>query len=116
LILSEEVCIRDVGEASCSIATLNLENQGRGEDRNSGHGISNSMKGISKSKFRQQLECWNCGKTNHFKKYCRKLKKKIDNNAANGVAIEEVHDMNFYLLRVLLILGSWTQELLFILR
>ena len=36
LILSEEVGIRDMGEASYSGAALNLETRGRGQDRNSG--------------------------------------------------------------------------------
>jgi hypothetical protein len=36
MILSEEVHRRDVGEAFCSDADLNLEIQGRGQDKNSG--------------------------------------------------------------------------------
>jgi DNA-binding protein Fis len=71
---------------------LCLETRGRGQDRNSGQGRSNSRKGRSKSRIGQQLECWNCGKTGHFKKNCRELKKKIDNNAANVMATEEVYD------------------------
>jgi hypothetical protein len=108
LILSEEVRRRDTGEASCSSATLNLETQGRGQDRNSGQGRSNSRKGRSKSRFGQQLECWNYGKTGHFKKNCRELKKKIDNDATNVVATEEVYDA--LLLSVESPLDSWVLD------
>ena len=36
-----------------------------------------SRKGISKSRF-GKIECWNCGKRGHLKKYCRAPKKKGD--------------------------------------
>jgi hypothetical protein len=105
LILSEEIRRRDVGEAACSGAALNLETRGKGQDRNFGQGISNFRKGKSKSRFGQQLECWNYGKTGHFKKNCRELKKKIGNDAANVMATEEVHDA--LLLSVDSSLDSW---------
>ena len=92
LILNEEVCRRDAGEAFCSGVALNLETRGRGQDRNSGQGRSNSRKGRSKFRFGQQLECWNCGKTDHFKKNCIELKKKTDNDAVNVVVTKEVHE------------------------
>jgi hypothetical protein len=85
LILSEEIRIRDVGEATCFGAALNLETWGRGQDINFGQGISNFRKGKSKSRFGQQFECWNYGKTGHFKKNCKELKKKIDNDAVKGI-------------------------------
>jgi hypothetical protein len=109
LILNEGVCKRDADEASCFDAALNLETRGRGQDRNSGQGRSNSKKGRSKSRFGQQLECWNCGKTGHFKKNCRDLKKKIDNDAANVVATKEVYDS--LLLSIESPLDSWVLDL-----
>ena len=92
LVLSDEVHRKDSGETSSSGAALNLEARGRSQERNSVRGRSKSSKGKSKSKFGRQPECWNCGKTSHFKKNCRELKKKTDNDTANVVAIEEVHD------------------------
>ena len=95
LVLSEEVCRKDSSETSSSGAALNLEAKGRGQERNSVRGRSKSKKGRSKSKFGRQLECWNYGKTSHFKKNCKELKKKTDNDTVNVVAIEEVHDALF---------------------
>jgi hypothetical protein len=91
LILSEEVRRRDAGETSSSGSALNLETRGRGKDRNFSRGRSKSRKGRSKSKSGRQPECWNCGKTGHYKRNCRELKKKNENDSANVVA-EEVQD------------------------
>jgi hypothetical protein len=92
LVLNEEVYMKDAGETSGSSAALNLEARGRGQERNSVRGKSKSRKGRNKSRFGRQPECWNCGKKSHFKKNCRELKKKTDNDTANVVATEEVHD------------------------
>lgn len=73
LILSEEVRRRDAGETSSSGSALNLETRGRGKDRNFSRGRSKSRKGRSKSKSGRQPECWNCGKTGHYKSNCREL-------------------------------------------
>jgi hypothetical protein len=91
LILSEEVRRRDAGEPSCSGSALNLETRGRGQERNFGRGRSKSRKGRSKSKSGQKPECWNCGKTGHFKRNCKELKNKTENDSAN-VVTEDVHD------------------------
>jgi hypothetical protein len=85
LILSEEICRKDVGETSGFGVALNLEARGRGRERNSIRGISKSNKGKSKSRFGRQPECWNYGKTGHFKKNYRELKKKTDDDSANVV-------------------------------
>jgi hypothetical protein len=92
LILSEEICRKDAGETSSSAAALNLATRGRGRETNSVRGISKSRKGRSKSKFGRQPECWNYRKTGHFKKNCRELRKQTDNDSANVMVTEEVHD------------------------
>jgi hypothetical protein len=109
LVLGEEVRRKDVGETSASSAALNLEEMGRGQERNSGKGRSKSRKGKSKSKFGQQPECWNCGKTVHYKKNCRELKKKkIDDDSTNVVVTEEVQDA--LLLSIDSPLNSWVLD------
>jgi hypothetical protein len=91
LVLGEVVLRKDVGETSRFGATSNLEERGRGQERNFGKGKSKSRKNRSKSKFGLQPECWNYGKIGHYKKNCREQrKKKIDDNSANVVVIEEV--------------------------
>jgi hypothetical protein len=108
LVLSEEVHRKDASETSGFGTTLNLEVRGRGQEKNFVRGGSKSKKGRSKSRFGRQLECWKCGKTGHFKKNCRELKKKTDNDAANVVATEEVHDA--LLLSVDSPLDSWVLD------
>jgi hypothetical protein len=108
LVLGEEVRRKDAGETSSSGAALNLEERGRGQERNSGRGRSKSKKARSKSKFGRQPECWNCGKTGHYKKNCRELKKKADDDSANVVVTEEVHDA--LLLSVDSPLDSWVLD------
>jgi hypothetical protein len=55
-----------------------MENRGRQKDRGKGSGNhGNSRKGRSKSIF-GKIECWNCGKKGHLKKYCRAPKKQRD--------------------------------------
>ncbi|RVX15044.1 Retrovirus-related Pol polyprotein from transposon TNT 1-94 [Vitis vinifera] len=66
LILAEEIRRRDAGETSGSGSALNLETRGRGNNRNSNQGRSNSRnsnRNRSKSRSGQQVQCWNCGKT-----------------------------------------------------
>jgi len=109
LVLGEEVRRKDAGETSGSGAALNLEEKGRGQERNSGRGRSKSKKARSKSKFGRQPECWNCGKTGHYKKNCRELKKKkADDDSANVVVTEEVHDA--LLLSIDSPLDSWVLD------
>ena len=94
LILAEEIRRRDVGETSGSGSALNLETRGRGNDRNSNRGRSksrNSNRNRSKSRSGQQVQCWNCGKTGHFRNQCKSPKKKNGDDSANAVT-EEVQD------------------------
>ena len=94
LILAEEIRRRDAGETSGSGSVLNLETRGRGNDRSSNRGKSksrNSNQNKSKSRSGQQVQCWNCGKTGHFRNQCKSPKKKNEDDFANAVT-EEVHD------------------------
>uniref|UniRef100_A0A7N2MUY1 Retrovirus-related Pol polyprotein from transposon TNT 1-94 n=1 Tax=Quercus lobata TaxID=97700 RepID=A0A7N2MUY1_QUELO len=94
LILAEEIRRRDAGESSGSGSALNLETRGRGNNRNSNRGRSksrNSNRNRSKSRSGQQVQCWNCGKTGHFRNQCKSPKKKNEDDSANAVT-EEVHD------------------------
>ncbi|RVW70974.1 Retrovirus-related Pol polyprotein from transposon TNT 1-94 [Vitis vinifera] len=91
LILAEEIHQRDAGKTSGSGSALNLETRGRGNDRNSNRGRSksrNSNRNISKSRSGQQVQCWNCGKTGHFRRQCKSPKKKNENDSANAVTEE----------------------------
>ncbi|KAL6334618.1 hypothetical protein AAG906_019470 [Vitis piasezkii] len=83
LILVEEIRRRDAGETS-----------GSGNDRSSNRGRSkskNSNQNRSKSRSGQQVQCWNCGKTGHFRRQCKSPKKKNEDDYANAVT-EEVQD------------------------
>ena len=94
LILAEEIRRRDTGETSGSGSVLNLEIRGKGNDRNSNRGRSkskNSNRNRSKSRLGQQVQCWNYGKTGHFKRQCKSPKKKNEDDSANAVT-EEVQD------------------------
>ena len=94
LILVKEIRRRDAGETSGSSSALNLEIRGRGNDRNSNRGRSkskNSNQNRSKSRLGQQVQCWNCGKTDHFRRQCKSPKKKNEDDSANAVT-KEVQD------------------------
>ena len=94
LILVEQICRRDAGETSGSGSALNLETRGKGNDKNSNKGRSKSKNSNrNRSKFRsgQQVQCWNCGKTGHFRRQCKTSKKKNEDDYANAVT-KEVHD------------------------
>ena len=94
LILAKEIHRRDAGETLRSSFALNLETKGRGNDRNSNRGRSksrNSNRNRSKSRLGQQVQCWNCGKTGHFRNQCKSPKKKNRDNSANAVT-EEIQD------------------------
>ena len=88
LILAEEIHKKDVGESLGSGSALNLETKGRGNDKNSNRGRSksrNSNRNRSKSRLGQQVQCWNCGKTGHFRRQCKSPKKKNEDDSANVV-------------------------------
>ena len=94
LIMVEEIRRRDAGETSGSCSALNFEIRDKGNDRNSNWGRSksrNSNPNISKSRSGQQEQCWNCGKTGHFRKQCKSSKKKNEDDSANAVT-EKVQD------------------------
>ena len=74
---------------------LNLETRGRGNDRNSNRGRSksrNSNRNRSKSRSGQQVQCWNCRKTGHFRNQYKSPKKKNEDDFDNAVT-EEIHDV-----------------------
>ena len=57
---------------------LNLEGRSRGNDKKS-YWNEDRLKlrnGRSNSRFRQNVDCWNYGKTSHIKKHYRASKKK----------------------------------------
>ena len=94
LILAEEIHKRNAGETSGSGSVLNLEIRGRGNDRNSNQDRSksrNSNRNRSKSRSSQRVQCWNCGKTGHFRNQCKSPKKKNGDESANAV-IKEIQD------------------------
>ena len=71
LILAEGIHRRDAGEISGSSSALNLETRDRGNNRNSNRGRSksrNSNWNKSTSRSGQQVQCWSCGKTGHFRR------------------------------------------------
>ena len=94
LIMAEEIHRKDAGESLGSGSALNLETRGRGNNRNSNRGRSksrNSNQNRSKSRSGQQVQCWNCGKTGHFRNQCKSPKKKNRDDSTNAVT-EEVQD------------------------
>ena len=95
LILAEEIRRKDVGETSGSGFALNLETRGRSNDRNSNRGKSKSKNSNrNRSKFRsgQQVQCWNCGKTCHFRNQCKSPKNKKNGDDSANAITEEVQD------------------------
>ena len=92
LILDEEIRRRDAGETLGFGSALNLETRGRGNDRNSNRGRSKSRNSNrNRSKSGQQVQCWNCGKTGHFRNQCKSPKKKNGDDSTNAVT-EEIQD------------------------
>ena len=92
LILVEEIRRRDASETLGSGSALNLETRDRGNDRNSNRGRSksrNSNRNRNKSRSGQQVQCWNCGKTGHFRRQCKSPKKKNEDDSANAVKKEK---------------------------
>ena len=80
LILTEEIRRRDASETSGFGSALNLETRGKGNDRNSNQGRSKSRNpnwNKSKSRSGQQVQCWNCGKTGHFRDNAKVLKRRM---------------------------------------
>ena len=76
VILSKEMWRKSIGETSGNALTMESRGRQRERGRSMGNHI-NPRKGISMSIF-GNIECWNCGKKGHMKKYCRTPKKKGD--------------------------------------
>ena len=84
LVLSEEIRRREVGESSTS-SVLHTESRGRNSTKGNGRGRTD-YRGRSKdrrSKSRnpnnshssKTIECWNCGRTGHYKNQCKSAPK-----------------------------------------
>jgi hypothetical protein len=68
--------MESTSETSCNMLTM--ENRERQKDRGNGSGNhENYRKGRSKS-ILEKIDCWNCGKNKHMKKYCKAPKKQRD--------------------------------------
>lgn len=99
---------------SCSF--LNVENIGRSFERKSikGNG-GNWENGRSKSMFRKNVKCWNCGKNGHMKKNCRHQWRSKTWIMIVLMQWSKRYKMLYsYWLIFLSILRWWIQELLFI--
>ena len=94
LILVEKIRRMDASEISGSSFALNLETRGKGNNKNSNRGRSksrNSNWNRSKSRSGQQVQCWNYGKTGHFRNQCINPKQKNGDDSAN-VVTKEIQD------------------------
>ena len=76
LVLSEEIRRRELGESSSS-SVLHTESRGRNSTRGNGRDKSKARRSKSRNHCSSHnskiIECWNCGKTGHFKNQCRLL-------------------------------------------
>jgi hypothetical protein len=63
---------------------VTVENRVRQKDKGKGsENYKNSRKGRSKYRL-QKIDCWNFGKKEHMKKYCRAPKKQRDGQQENN--------------------------------
>ena len=78
LILNEEIRRRESGESSTS-SVLHTESRGRNSIRGNGRGKSKDRRSKSRSHHSSHkskpIECWNCGKSGHYKNQCRSARK-----------------------------------------
>jgi hypothetical protein len=82
VILSKEMRWKNTCETSGN--ALTMDNRERQKDRGKVSGNHwNSRKGISKSR-RGNIECWNCGKKGHLKKYYRAPTKRWTEKEKSG--------------------------------
>ncbi|CAA0812005.1 Unknown protein, partial [Striga hermonthica] len=74
LLLSEEIRRRESGEPSTS-SVLHAESIGRSSTKESRHNKSKKRRSKSRNHHSSQnsksIECWNCGKTGHYKNQCK---------------------------------------------
>ncbi|WVY92294.1 hypothetical protein V8G54_037808 [Vigna mungo] len=117
LILSEDVRRRSLVESSQSNSgsALSVENRGRNSQkgRNQGRDTSKSI-GRSQTKVRNDITCWNCQKSGHFKNQCRTSrknsnKKKQDNNQSTDAATDD--SLDALLCSLESNMDSWIMEL-----
>jgi hypothetical protein len=89
------VTMKKADDKSTSGSALNVESRGRNSNRGSGRGRSKSRSSRSKSRYPRNsngqsssktIECWNCGKTGHYKNQCKAPKKEKESDSANVVA------------------------------
>ena len=89
LILNEEIRRRESGEVSTS-SVLHTESRGRNFNRGNGRGKSKDRRSKSRSHHgshkSKQIECWNCGKSGHYKNQCRSARKIQETNDEANVA------------------------------
>ncbi|KOM52532.1 hypothetical protein LR48_Vigan09g119100 [Vigna angularis] len=89
LVLSEEIRRRESGEPSTS-SVLHTESRGRSSTRGTGRGKSKERQSKSRnhqsSNKSKTIECWNCGKTGHYKNQCRSASKKQEGKDEANVA------------------------------
>jgi hypothetical protein len=89
------VTMKKADDKSTSRSALNVESRGRNSYKGNGRGRSKSRTGRSKSRYprnsnsqsnSKNIECWNCGKTGHYKNQCKASKKEAERNSTNVVA------------------------------
>ena len=89
LILNEEIRRRESGEVSTS-SVLHTESRGRNFNRGNGRGKSKDRRSKSRSHHgshkSKQIECWNYGKSGHYKNQCRSARKIQETNDEANVA------------------------------
>jgi hypothetical protein len=89
LVLSEEIRRRESGESSTS-SVLHTESRGRSSTKGSGRGKSKERRSKSRnhhsSNNSKTIECWNCGKTGHYKNQCRSAPKRHEAKDEANVA------------------------------
>lgn len=89
LVLSEEIRRRESGECSTS-SVLHTETRGRNPTRGNRRGKSKDRRSKSRnhqgSHSSKIIECWNCGKTGHYKNQCKSAPKKQEAKEEANVA------------------------------